>query len=73
MKLTTILQTLGTHVWNFREDTELKTITEAQARVQSYLRAGGKYEKTKVRTVGAVMTSIKDYKSEPVLVIEVLA
>jgi len=73
LKLTTILQTPGKHVWNFRAETDLTTVSQAQARVQSYLRAGGKYEKVKVKTVGAVMTSLKDYESEPVLVIEVAA
>lgn len=73
MKLTTILSTPGVHVWAFTRETNIKTIHQAQSRLQSYLhqKESSKYAKVKVKTTGAVLTSVKDYTSEPVLIVEV--
>lgn len=71
MKLTTILQSPGIHVWNLVHDTSLETMGDAQKRLQSYLQQD-KYSKVRVEAHGALMTDYRHpFKTEPVLIIEV--
>lgn len=70
MKLIDMLKTPGTHVWAFTRETPIKTIGDAHRRLQSYL-VQDRYQHVKAEATGSIMTDVKNYSSEPVLVITV--
>jgi hypothetical protein len=70
MTLPEILRTPGTHVWLFTRETTVKTIADAHRRLQSSLtqKANSNVSAT---AHGFIMTDVKDYSSEPALVVTV--
>ena len=72
MRLADLLREPGDHVWPFTRDTTLTTLGDACRRVQSYLQQkqfvqlGARAECT-----GHIMSNVKTYQSEPVLLISV--
>lgn len=70
MNLQEILNTPGTHVWLFKRMTNILTVGDAHRRLSSALQQS-KYARVVANGVGYVLTSTKDYMSEPVLVITV--